>query len=601
MKPIIVLDCGSQTTHLIASRVRRLGFAAEVKPAHSDLRDLWNAAGIILSGGPQSVYNADSPKLNRAVLLGLGIPILGICYGAQWLAQTLGGEVRQVAQSGQSGPVGEYGGVNINITAACVLFNSCDATLEAWMSHGDQVEVLPPDFISVASSTHCPHAAFMHATLPLFGVQFHPEVSHTQHGTELLLRFATLCNPSAWSLRTYLTEVSESLQQQVEDRSVFLFVSGGVDSTVALTILNRVLGPDRVAGVMIDTGLLRKDEAVRVRSMYLRQGVTNFSVYDAADRFFTALAGIVDPEEKREIIGRLFFELQEEIIQERSFSSTKWMLGQGTIYPDTIESGGTVHAAKIKTHHNRAPALEELLQAGRLVEPLKGLYKDEVRILGETELGLSREDLWQHPFPGPGLAVRLLCSKDSSDAPLERLPGLKEPHEVLPVRSVGVQGDMRTYRQAVLLYSDDLNTILPEKYWALAHELPNRHANINRVLVCVSHILPVPLVRNPAFITRERAELLRDAEAIVEEEVRGAGLYNAIWQFPVILLPCGRTERGQAVVLRPVDSENAMTAEVVRLPLHIIEKIVSRLLSLRGIDVVFYDLTRKPPATIEWE
>lgn len=275
------------------------------------------------------------------------------------------------------------------------------------------------------------------------------------------------------------------------------------------------------------------------------------------------------------------------------------MLGQGTIYPDTIETGGTKHSDQIKTHHNRVEAVQKMIDAGLVLEPLKELYKDEVRRLGE-EIGLPHALVWRHPFPGPGLGVRILCAADEGESQSQVLPGITVPHVQLPIQSVGVQGDGRTYRHAVALFAQTPYEVTPDQL-KLATAIPNTHHAINRVLLCTSHAEPVTLHRHKKTITRSRADLLREADAIVDEEMRGAGLYEQIWQFPVVLIPVGTTPTGESIVLRPVDSQEAMTASAIVIPPNVLKKMTERIMKLDGIDAVFLDLTNKPPATIEWE
>jgi GMP synthase (glutamine-hydrolysing) len=345
---------------------------------------------------------------------------------------------------------------------------------------------------------------------------------------------------------------------------------------------------------------MRKGEVRAVQKSLIDLGYSNLHVEDASDEFFAVLADVCDPEEKRQIIGNMFIEVQRRVFEKfisttYNLQPTTWLLGQGTIYPDTIETGGTKHAEKIKTHHNRIPAIQAMMDAGRVIEPLKELYKDEVRRLGE-ELGLPRALVWRHPFPGPGLGVRILCDGSS---PLTITPILI-PHSVLPICSVGVQGDGRTYRHAVALFSDHPSCVHDE-YWRLALDIPNRDARFNRVLLCTSHDHPQAIQCTPTFVTRETADLLREADTLVGDAVHRHGLSAAIWQFPVVLLPCGIHRGGRSIVLRPVTSREAMTAEAFHLPPPFLEEVTRSLLHVVGIDMVFYDLTSKPPATIEWE
>jgi len=587
-RSIVILDFGGQYAHLIARRVRQCGVYSEILPPETPASLLSNAAGIILSGGPQSVYDEGSPQADPK-MLELGIPVLGLCYGLHWMTHVLGGKV-------QPGSVKEYGRAKITmLDGGGALLKDCGDSCIMWMSHGDEAVELPEGFHVTATSEDCAHAAFENADKKLFALQFHPEVTHSEHGFDVLKRFVDVCHAAEWSIESYTSHVSSQIRHEVGDRSVFMLVSGGVDSTVAFTLLNQVLGHDRVVGLMIDTGLMRKNEISLMQQAFEKLGITNLHVEDASEEFFANLKNMYEPEQKRKIIGDTFLAVQKRVADQMKISmDDDWMLGQGTIYPDTIETGGTKHADKIKTHHNRVPAIQKMIEEGRVIEPLKELYKDEVRTLGE-ELGLPHELVWRHPFPGPGLGVRILCTKGELRSKNDELR-IDIPHQVLPIQSVGVQGDGRTYRHAVVLYGND-ETL----YRDLATTIPNRNKELNRVLMCLSHSSSEPFVVTPGYLTRERADLLREADVLVDEEMRAADLYQKIWQFPVVLLPVGLKLGGQSIVLRPIESQEAMTATALPLPASVLKKMTERLLALDGIDAVFLDLTSKPPATIEWE
>lgn len=562
-------------------------------PSETPVEQLQNAAGIILSGGPQSVYDKDSPTADKKIF-NLGVPILGLCYGHQWLAHALGGKV-------ESAKVKEYGSTQIEVVdAAAPLLKKCGKTFTAWMSHGDEVTELPAGFTLSASSKDCRISAMTNLEKQIFGIQFHIEVSHTACGGDILRSFVDLCNAPPWSVGTYKEQIEEEIRNQVGDKKVFMLVSGGVDSTVAYTLLHQVLGADRVRGLLVDTGLLRKDEAKNILAAFKTLGM-HLEVADAAKEFLHNLRNATDPEEKRAIIGQTFLDVQKRVSEEMNLRiEDGWMLGQGTIYPDTIETGGTKHAATIKTHHNRIPLIEEMIEEGLVIEPLKDLYKDEVRELGES-IGLPHALVHRQPFPGPGLGVRLLCalepSLSSSDeaGSGERVAG----STVLPVRSVGVQGDGRTYRHALVMFDKDPLTV-PKNILELATSIPNESSVINRVLFCVSHALPQKFSFVPTTITREAVKLLQEADALVHEEIEKVKLTEKIWQFPVVLLPVG-ISGGRSIVLRPIHSTDAMTASPFLLPSGVTKKIAERLLATNGIDAVFLDLTSKPPGTIEWE
>lgn len=599
-RSIVIIDFGGQYAHLIASRVRRFGYRAYIVPTETKASALKDVAGIILSGGPQSVYEQGSPQADPKIF-DLGVPVLGLCYGHQWVAHALGGKVSPAK-------VKEYGPTDIAVKhEKGSLFEGLPTNLRVWMSHGDEVSALPKGFVTTASSKDCEYAAMMDPARKIYGIQFHIEVTHTQHGMDLLRKFVDVCSPEPWSVESYGELIGEEVKREVGDRKVFMLVSGGVDSTVAFTLLNKVLGPGRVQGLLVDTGLMRKGEIGQIRSAFAPLKIANLRIEDASEEFFAKLKGVTDPEQKRKIIGDTFLSVQKRVSEEMGLSADKgWMLGQGTIYPDTIETGGTAHADHIKTHHNRVPAIQKMIDEGLVIEPLKELYKDEVRTLGE-ELGLPHELVGRHPFPGPGLGVRILCAVSPvpvawpDEATKKRAEQLiPVPHRPLPIRSVGVQGDGRTYRNALALFSHHPCNVTPE-HRSLATSVPNAVPVFNRVLLCTSRDEPVDFVITPGAITRERADLLREADAIVLEEMRAAGLYDTIWQFPVVLLPFGAAKGGQSIVLRPIESTDAMTANAFIPEPAVLETITRRLRDLPGIDAVFLDLTNKPPATIEWE
>ncbi len=589
MKSIVILDFGGQYAHLIASRVRRLGAYSEIKEAETSAKDLKNAAGIILSGGPQSVTEKGAPHGDPAIFE-LGIPILGICYGLHWMTHVLGGEVT-------SSGVKEYGKMTIRTAdrgqRTSGLFKDCPTEFVAWMSHGDEAVKLPEGFERIATSESSENSGFADESRKLYAVQFHPEVTHTEYGETILKNFVGMCNYDPWSVEGYSDRIQDEIKAQVGDKKVFMLVSGGVDSTVAFTLLDKVLGADRVQGLLVDTGLMRKDEVEDTQKALSKIGFDNLHAEDASELFFKNLKEVYDPEKKREIIGKTFLDVQSKVATELRLDGPDWLLGQGTIYPDTIETGGTAHADKIKTHHNRVEEVQKMIEEGRVIEPLKDLYKDEVRQLGEI-LGLPHDLVWRHPFPGPGLGVRILCA-DNPDIGRQT----SDVGSILPLRSVGVQGDGRTYRHALALF--DKTKYPSEEHWKMATDVPNKNKDINRVLMCTSHSDSAEFKFTPSYITRERADLLREADKIVYEEMLEAGLYEKIWQFPVVLLPFGSAEGQQSIVLRPIESTDAMTANSAHLPEEVIRKMTGRILELNGIDMVFYDLTSKPPGTIEWE
>ncbi len=582
---VTVLDAGGQYCHLIARKVREQGVYAEVRPSETPARELASRRAIIISGGPSSVYEPESPTVDPQVF-SLPAGILGICYGHQLMAHLLGGKVRR-------GEKGEYGLSFLDLNEPGGLLDGVLDHQPVWMSHRDTVSEVPAGFRVLAGTATCPVAAMADAAGRRFGLQFHPEVVHTRQGPLFFSNFlfgVCGCRPD-WDAKNRLPLVEQLIRETVGQRKVFFFVSGGVDSTVAFTLCLRTLGPERVHGIYVDTGLMREGETEFVSGIF-RNSEGAFEVEDARERFLDALAGVTDPEQKRKIIGEEFVAVQERAIQSHRFLDDEWILGQGTIYPDTIESGGTAKAAVIKTHHNRVPGIVRLIESQRIVEPLSYFYKDEVREVGR-ELGLPEDLLQRHPFPGPGLAIRCLCA--GREEPVSRAPeGWR-----LPVRSVGVQGDSRSYAEVVCL---DRFPSPEANLQADATELVNRIAGVNRIVALVASVAPAGTLRvRPAGLTAERLSRLRSADALVRTLSHQSGFDSAVWQFPVILIPVGTAERPDSVVLRPVDSVDGMTAQSVCMGQPLLETMAARLLEQPGIAAVFYDLTHKPPATIEWE
>ena len=505
---VLVVDFGAQYAQLIARRVREAHVFSEIVPhdvTPSQIREK-SPVGIILSGGPASVYAEGAPTLDPTILE-MGIPVLGICYGHQVLADALGGTV---ASTGRS----EFGRTDLSVVSPGVLFTELPEEQHVWMSHNDAVAEPPRGFIVTASTPESPVAAMEDRERGFYGVQFHPEVGHTDRGQEVLKHFlyhACSARPN-WTHVGIIEQAVEEVRTQVGDRKVICGLSGGVDSSVAAALVHRAIG-DQLVCVFVDHGLLRLGEAEQVEETFRSNFHVNLVHVKAEDRFLEKLAGVTDPEAKRKAIGETFIRVFEEVAAEQSEAA---FLVQGTLYPDVIESG-TKDAAKIKSHHNVGGLPDDM--SFDLIEPLRDLFKDEVRAIGE-ELGLPEEIVWRQPFPGPGLAVRII-------------------------------GD----------------------------------------------------------ITKERLEILRAADAIVVEEIRRAGLYREIWQsFGV--LPAVKSvgvqgdERTYAypLIVRAVTSDDAMTADWARLPYDVMERISSRVINeVSGINRVAYDISSKPPATIEWE
>lgn len=600
MEKIAVLDFGGQYAHLIANRVRRLNVYSEILDPETPASKLKGYKGIIFSGGPQSVYDKDSIKADPSILE-LDVPILGICYGHQLMAYMQGAEVKHEPASR------EYGMATVEVRKAEGLFEGLDEQEQVWMSHGDSVTELPPGYEVIGSTKSGEWAALGNFEKNFYGTQFHLEVTHTANGMKMLDNFLNICGVKReWSIDQFIADEIEAIQKKVGDKKVFMMVSGGVDSTVAFVLLDKALGPDRVYGLFVDTGLLRKDERGEVEQSLQEAGFENLHVKDASETYFRALQNIYDPEAKRKIIGDLFLKVQTGVVKDLGLDPDHWLLGQGTIYPDTIESGGTRHAAVIKTHHNRVPQIEELIKQGKVIEPLTQLYKDEVRLVGE-KLGLPEHLVWRHPFPGPGLGVRCLCAQEEkyphNYALLEdRIDKELKPKGfeawVLPVQSVGVQGDFRTYRNPLALLGD----ASMDEIGKIATNLINRNDEINRVLWTQYPANIESLKVQKMYMTPERIALLQEADAVVDDFIHEKGLVRDIWQFPTVLIPLSvNREFGESIVLRPVESEEAMTANFYHMDPPLLKELTDRLVKIEGITAVFYDVTNKPPGTIEWE
>jgi len=507
---LVILDYGSQYTRLIARRVRELRVYAEILPWDVAPERLFalDPIGIILSGGPNSVYDAAAPGLPEAVLA-LGVPVLGICYGMQLLTRALGGEVHP-------GVSREYGATEVTVLQPQhPLLVGLPPTLQVWMSHGDQVAAMPAGFAELARSQSGVLAAMADDRRRLFGLQFHPEVAHTPLGGEVLRRFLfDICGCAGdWTPDAFITATTARIRQQVGDGGVVCGLSGGVDSAVAATLVHRAVG-ERLTCIFVDTGLLRQDEAAQVEATFQQTLGMRLIVVNAAERFFTALAGVTDPEQKRRIIGEQFIRVFES--EARRLPGVCF-LAQGTIYPDVIESAGGPAAQRIKSHHNVGGLPEQM--ALTLVEPLRELFKDEVREVG-LALGLPEELLWRHPFPGPGLAVRILGE-----------------------------------------------------------------------------------------VTPERVKLLQAADAIFLAELRAAGYYRQTAQAFAVLLPVQSVgvmgdfrTYADVIALRAVTTQDFMTADWAHLPYELLARVSNRIVNeVPGVNRVVYDISSKPPATIEWE
>lgn len=506
---IIVLDFGAQYTQLIARRIRECQVYCEILPFDTSIETLIakKPIGVVFSGGPASVYEQNSPHVNKKVY-DLGLPILGICYGMQIMAQDLGGLVAGATRK-------EFGKTRLQVVQDNVLFAGLNPELVCWMSHGDTVASPPPGFTVLAVTDNCPVASMANVEKKFYAVQFHPEVVHTPWGTEIIRNFAhNVCGARGqWTMGSFIESQIELIRAQVGDKQVVCGLSGGIDSCTVAALVHKAIG-DQLTCIFVNHGLLRKLEAEQVQNNFAKAFNINLIYVDAEERFLKRLAGVVDPECKRKIIGEEFvrvFEEQAGALREANF------LAQGTLYPDVIESG-TKSAAKIKTHHNVGGLPEDM--NFELLEPMKFLFKDEVRKVAE-ELGLPSDMVWRQPFPGPGLAIR-------------------------------ITGE----------------------------------------------------------VTRERLEILRNADWIVIDEIKRSGLYRKVWQSFAVLTP-GTSSVGvmgdqrtyaYPIVLRAVTSEDAMTAEWARLPYEVLEKISNRIVNeVAGVNRVVFDITSKPPGTIEWE
>jgi GMP synthase (glutamine-hydrolysing) len=510
---VLVVDFGAQYAQLIARRVREAHVYSEIVPSTitpAQVREK-NPSAIILSGGPSSVYAENAPKFDAAILK-LGIPVFGICYGFQVMAAALGGVVSQTGKS-------EFGRTDVSAQIASKIFNGLPAQQKVWMSHGDAVTTAPEGFSICAVTADTPIAAFEDASGQMAGVQFHPEVLHSEHGQAILRNWlvnTAKCDATWTTGNIAQTEVTK-VKQVIGDKRVICGLSGGVDSAVAAAIIQKAVGK-QLTCVFVDHGLLRKGEAEQVERDFVASTGVQLVVVDAKKQFLDALKGVTDPEEKRKIIGREFIRSFEAAARDIAAGGDVEFLVQGTLYPDVVESGGGSGTANIKSHHNVGGLPDDLKFT--LVEPLRTLFKDEVRQVG-MELGLPEEIVWRQPFPGPGLGIRIVGE-----------------------------------------------------------------------------------------VTQERLDLLREADAIARFELKAAGLDRDIWQCPVVLLAevrsvgvqgDGRTY-GHPIVLRPVSSEDAMTADWSRLPYEVLEKISTRITNeVREVNRVVLDVTSKPPGTIEWE
>ncbi|MEI6667052.1 MAG: glutamine-hydrolyzing GMP synthase [Acidobacteriota bacterium] len=601
---IAVVDFGGQYAHLIATKVRRLHVLAEIRQPEDPIEAFLPYKGIILSGSPSFSSFGEDSGYTKA-LYDLDVPIVGFCFGHQELAKHYGGTV---VHGGR-----EWGPADLHIVGDSPLFKGLGPVERVWMSHFDSVTSVGPDFEEVGYSTlgdaGTPHrfAAIGSNRLRRWGFQYHPEVDNTVHGTEMMANFVLgvcRCQPS-WTMERYVEERIEQVRAQVGSQSVFLLASGGVDSTVAARVLGMAIGPERLHLLHVDNGMMRKGESQGVIEMFRQFGLgQNLHFVDATDTFLGALEGAVEPEHKRRIIGDTFISVFES--EARRLGIEGHLLGQGTIYPDTIETGGTKRSDTIKTHHNRVPVIERMIEQGRVVEPLADLYKVEVRELGET-LGIAHDLIWRHPFPGPGLGVRLLCStgaasRDGFDETEPAVAAVAARYGVaamaLPIKSVGVKADLRSYEHPVLISGEASWDGLLEMAGSIFREAPG----INRCVWNLGATHPSQVQPLAGTMTRARLDLLREADHIVMEGLRRHNLYESIWQCPTVLVPMSVDGVGREfVIVRPIHSERAMTATPAELPATLLAELRRQILALPGVSGLALDITTKPPGTIEWE
>ncbi len=597
MSKIKVLDAGGQYSHLIARRIRELGVYSEICSFNTPAAKLRDASGIIISGGPDSVYGINAPYIDDEIF-GINIPILGICYGHQLMAHKLGGKVKP-------SKVREYGIAKLEVKYHNTILKGVNSKENVWMSHGDIVIEPPDGFEILASTRDCPIAVMGDTSRKYYSLQFHPEVTHTPAGTDIIRNFITNvceCKPT-WTPQDNLQVIIKEIKKKAKDNNVFFLTSGGVDSMVAFTLCAKALGKGRVSGLYIDTGTMRKNETEILRQTLKKHGFNRIRFLDAANEFLSSLEDVYNPEKKRKIIGKKFFEIQLKALTQLK-SSGKWILGQGTIYPDTIESGGTKNAALIKTHHNRIALIQDLIKKEKIIEPLSNFYKDEVREIGRL-LELPEEIIQKHPFPGPGLAIRCLCSRtdlsiqDDIDEAIHNVsPKVKLKSAVLPLRTVGIQGDSRSYNHLVVLFGDSKISQLGD----VSTWIVNNIKQANRVAYLISP--PNFDLKNAKIkkskLTKARIELLREADNIVTEFMRQRGLWDYFWQFPVVLIPLS-LHGGEAIALRPILSIDGMTAEYAEIEFSVLKELSDKIMTMDGVDAVLCDITNKPPATIEWE
>lgn len=632
VEKIALLDCGAQYTKVIDRRVRELNVATEIFPVDVKATELGDGfAGIILSGGPNSVYEENAPQCDPAIFE-LGIPVLGICYGMQLMNRTFGGTVLP-------SPTKEYGETEVTVKPGCLLFDGLDSVQHVLMSHGDSVGEPAAGFEVVGQSISTHHhevvAVIQNVEKRFYGVQFHPEVELSVNGGKMLENFLyKICAlTGSFDLSHRLDDTLTAIRQQVGDKNVFVLVSGGVDSSVTAALLVKALRPEQVFAVHIDSGMMRANESDLVCEALKAIGLRHLERVNAEETFLNAtteidgnvvgpLNQITEPEAKRRIIGDVFYHLITDAIRKSGLNLDETFIAQGTLRPDLIESGNrdiSSQAHTIKTHHNDVPLIQEQRKKGLIVEPNRDWHKDEVRKVGRM-LGLPEELVMRHPFPGPGLGIRVLCAEKPYltedyacvNAELQELAEADGFEAVLlPVQSVGVQGDSRSYRYLAAIQGD-----LRKMDWAtirgLAQKIPNRIHAINRVALLLTdkHLPKQVKTVTPTLLNPVTLEKLRVLDQMVTDAFRAQGIHDLISQLFTVLLPVDSDPQidrpfRHSAVIRAVITSDYMTARPAALgseiPVEFIRNLAEELYSQPNVDLVLYDVTSKPPATVEWE
>ena len=595
MKKVAIIDFGGQYTHLIARRIRNLGVYSEIyNPEEFELKE--DICGVIFSGGPQSVNAKDAYRIDFDIPTS-PVPILGICYGHQLLAHMMGGEI-------ESGESTEYGSTIMKCDPEAEIFSGLELQQQVWMSHGDHVAKLPAGFEVIAASDSIEIAAYQSKDGKYTGFQYHPEVTHSVNGMQMLDNFLKKCTDQRdWDSKHFKDDLIQMVKEQSAGKKLILLLSGGVDSMVALELCIAAVGNENIYSIHVDTGFMRQAESADLKIHFDKLGYQNIKIIEAEELYLKQLDGVVDPEEKRLIIGKLFVDIaQDELAHLKS--DEDWMLVQGTIYPDTIESGDSNKSAKIKTHHNRVEEIEKLIQAGKVIEPLKDLYKDEVRELG-TELGLPDHLVHRHPFPGPGLAIRVICSdtnktdgkfRNEENKMNELLAEYSMKGQILPIKSVGVQGDFRTYHHPAVVWFENEKQPSWNTLKEVSAKIINNMKSVNRLIFSNSVVPELRL--EELYLEKKNLNQLRMADEILRVKT---DILAEIWQMPVVQLPLYDEENNRCYVIRPVCSQDAMSADFYEMNFDYLNEVIRETQNVKGVGRIFYDITTKPPGTIEWE